>query len=53
MVAGISVACLSARRHIRPDHAGLIDVSAQSQADEHDLLQKAALNQDVTSNLHS
>jgi hypothetical protein len=31
----------------------LIDLSAQSRADEHDLLQKAALNQNVTSNLHS
>ncbi len=45
--------CLSARRHIRADQAGLIDVSAQSQADEHDLLLKAALKQTVTSNQHS
>jgi hypothetical protein len=31
----------------------LIDLSAQSQADEHDLLQKAALNQDGTNNPRS
>jgi len=35
------------------DQAGLIDVSAQSQADEHGLLQEAALHQNVTSTLHS
>jgi hypothetical protein len=31
----------------------LIDLSAESQADEHDLLQKAALNQDGTNNPRS
>jgi hypothetical protein len=47
------VACLLASRHIRADQAGLIDVSAQSQADEHDLLLEEALDQNITSTLHS